>query len=226
MDGQNTILSVIGPLANSIASLQFVMRAVMTQQPWLHDPLCLEIPWRLDQEQQMSQLVTSGGKLSFGVTKHNNSVQPHPPVQRGMDIVCKALAKLGHTMFPWDPNPPDMKLFELTFLSWIYDGGKDVHESFGLSGEPPAPQIEASYGKEPKGEMTASQIAANNVAKREAQKDYMEYWNSTVGLTGTGRPADFVVCPVAPSAAVDPTNMRHYAYTMWVNCLDCKYTED
>lgn len=37
-----------------------------------------------------------------------------------------------------------------------------------------------------------------NVTKRDLQKQYMEYWNSTAGLTDTGRPVDCIIAPVAP----------------------------
>lgn len=68
--------------------------------------------------------------------------------------------------------------------------------------------------------MTASQIAALNVHKREYQKKYMDYWNSTAALTGTGRPVDGVLCPIASHAAVIPTQYEHVGYTTWVNVLD------
>lgn len=218
MDGQNSVLSVIGPLATSIASIQFVMRAVLSTQPWLHDPNCHEIPWRLDQEQQMAELITSGQKMSFGILTDDGVVQPHPPIARGMDIVTKALSKLGHTMLDWKPDPSHTELSDLTFKTWMYDGGRDIHGAFGLSGEPPAPQIEGVYGKGPTEEKTATHIHEVNVAKRELQKSYMEYWNSTAQTSGTGRPADCVICPVAPSAAAAPTHLRHYGKRRVFRC--------
>lgn len=36
MDGQNTVLSVVGPLATSIRSLRLVFKSLLTQAPWLH----------------------------------------------------------------------------------------------------------------------------------------------------------------------------------------------
>jgi amidase len=72
-----------------------------------------------------------------------------------------------------------------------------------------ASQIAATYGTL-KAEYTASQIAAANVAKRQYQKEYMEYWNSTSALTGTGRPVDAIISPVAPFAAARPDMYDHY----------------
>jgi amidase len=56
----------------------------------------------------------------------------------------------------------------------------------------------------------ATQIAAVNVEKRQYQKEYMEYWNSTVQATGTGRPIDAVICPLAPFAAARPGRYSYY----------------
>lgn len=67
---------------------------------------------------------------------------------------------------------------------------------------------------------SASEIAALNVRKREYQKQYMDYWNSTAELTGTGRPVDGVICPTAPHAAVLPCKYDHVGYSSFVNLLD------
>ena len=104
--------------------------------------------------------------------------------------------------------------------SWTYDGGEDIHKAFNLSGEPLAPQVAATYGEKPREQWKASQIAENNVAKREYQKEYMEYWNSTETLTGTGRPVDALIIPVAPFSAPRPTKYTYYGYTTIFNLLD------
>ena len=95
-----------------------------------------------------------------------------------------------------------------------------MHAAFGLSGESIAPQVSLSYGTAPSGEMNASKIAATNVAKREFQKEYMEYWNSTKDLTNTGRPIDAFITPVAPFTAARPETFKYYGYTTFVNLLD------
>lgn len=97
------------------------------------------------------------------------------------------------------------------------DGGTDFKHHFDLSGEVQAPQVIVGQGGT---EMVASQIAALNVSKREYQKQYLDYWNSTAALTGTGRPVDGFICPLAPHAAVIPTEYDHTGYTTFVNVLD------
>lgn len=97
------------------------------------------------------------------------------------------------------------------------DGGADVTEHFALSGEEPVEQIILETGLPQK---TASEIAALNIAKREWQKKYMDYWNSTAKLTGTGRPVDGVFVPPAPHAAVIPQKSAPVGYTSFLNVLD------
>ena len=97
------------------------------------------------------------------------------------------------------------------------DGGADLRYHCGLSGEPQAAQIIVSKDGT---ELTASGVFALNVAKREYQKLYMDYWNSTAALTGTGRPVDGFFCPLAPHAAVIPTQYEYVTYTGFVNLLD------
>ena len=100
MDGQNTILSVVGPLSSTVGGLRLAMKSLLSQQPWLHDPLVHEIPWRDEQEKEISDLISSAtsgkGGLAFGIMESDGNVTPHPPVQRAMKLVVEVLVKLGH----------------------------------------------------------------------------------------------------------------------------------
>lgn len=99
MDGQNSILSVVGPLSSSVEGLQLVIKSILSQEPWFHDPLVAEMPWRDEIEKQVLAMVEtagSGSKLAFGVLRHDGVVTPHPPVRRAVDIVVQTLQKLGH----------------------------------------------------------------------------------------------------------------------------------
>lgn len=218
MDGQNSILSVVGPLSQSAASLRLVVKSLLSQQPWLHDPLCHEIPWREDHEKQMQDLVSTS-TLVFGIIKHDGVVTPHPPLQRALDTVTKTVEKLGHKVIEWKP-PSHEAGIDILLKTWTYDGGADVHGALGLSGEPIAPQVSVLYGSEPSEQADASKIAATNIAKREYQKAYMEYWNSTIDQTGTGRPVDALIAPAAPFAAARPNSYKYYGYSSIFNVLD------
>lgn len=95
MDGQNSVLSVVGPLSQSVASLRLLIKSLLAQQPWLHDPLCNEIPWRQHHEDQITDIIHSS-HLAFGFYKHDGTITPHPPVQRAIDVVVETLKRLGH----------------------------------------------------------------------------------------------------------------------------------
>lgn len=88
----------------------------------------------------------------------------------------------------------------------------------GLSGEQLVAEV--LVGQETDPHANALQVAAINVQKREYQKLYMEYWNSTAEHTGTGRPVDGLLCPVAPHASVTRGKYKHYGYSSFVNVLD------
>ena len=75
-------------------------------------------------------------------------------------------------------------------------------------------QISSMYG-EKRAEASASKISANNIAKREYQKEYMEYWNSTADSTSTGRPVDAIIAPLAPFAAAKPKRYEYYGCTFF-----------
>ncbi|KAF1850388.1 amidase [Cucurbitaria berberidis CBS 394.84] len=224
MDGQNSILSVVGPIASNVASLRLVTQALLDQKPWLLDPLVHEIPWRYDHENAILENVhdgrgtkKAGGKLSFGVMRTDGIVNPTPPIRRAIDTLVKALQSAGHEVIPWDP-PSHKPIQDVGFKSWIYDGGADVRSAFALSGEPMASQIDF-YGSLDR-EFTASEIAATNVELRRLKKEYLDYWVGTQALTGTGRPVDAVICPLAPWPAARPGRYRYYGYSTWVNFLD------
>lgn len=107
IDGQNTIVSVIGPIAPTARSLELLFKAVLSQQPWYHDPLVLEIPWRDEHVHETRALIegakTGFASLAFGILRHDGVARIHPPIARGLKLVERTLQRLGHKMIPWDP---------------------------------------------------------------------------------------------------------------------------
>jgi amidase len=47
--------------------------------------------------------------------------------------------------------------------------------------------------------------------KRDIREEYLDYWNASVKLTGTGRPVDAILSPCAPYVA-PPHNMNRYVF--------------
>lgn len=223
MDGQNSVLSVVGPLATTVGAVKLLMKAVLSKSPWLHDPLVMEMPWRdaVEQETRNNIRAAAAGnsKLSFAVLRHDGVVGLHPPVARAIQLCADALVEAGHEVIEWEPPSHEVGV-DIILNAWKYDGGSDIHEAMALSGEPIAPQVSMLYGDAPVEQYSAAQISANNIALREWRKQYLDYWNSTAELTESGRPVDAFIAPLAPFAAARPEKFTYYGYTMFVNGLD------
>lgn len=101
LDGQNTVLSAVGPLATSARDMRLVMRSLLSTKPWLFDPLVVELPYRDEAENEARKLATD--QLVFGIMAHDGAVTPHPPVARAMEIVRSTIEKMGHKVVEWTP---------------------------------------------------------------------------------------------------------------------------
>ncbi|THX92793.1 amidase [Aureobasidium pullulans] len=213
-DGAPSILSVVGPLSSSSAGLKLAVQSILQTEPWQRDPRVHPLPWRNEQEEAAKQLAQDK-KLTFAVLKHDGLCAPHPPIKRALEETVQKLESLGHKVIEWQP-PSHSKLQDICVKAWGYDGGADAARAFALSGEEPKPNI--MFAEAP--QANATDIMRNQVEKRDAEKEYMEYWNSTSQLTGTGRPVDAIISPLAPFTAARPNKYTSYSYSVWVNVLD------
>ncbi|KAI8931479.1 hypothetical protein NX059_011147 [Plenodomus lindquistii] len=216
MDGQNSILSVVGPLATNAASLRLLTQAILQQQPWDIDPAIHPIPWRSSASDDITSRQQSGN-LVFAVYKTDSVVTPHPPVLRAIDETVAALKAAGHEVVEWTP-PSHKHIVDTTLQTWTFDAGRDVQRAFALSGEPMAPQISFFQDIPADQEYSATQIAQTNRTLRALRKEYLDYWNEMTGRGG--RRVDAVVCPVAPFAGARRERYTYYAYSTWVNAMD------
>ncbi|KAK6085993.1 hypothetical protein SCUP515_00354 [Seiridium cupressi] len=216
MDGQNTVLSVVGPLASSAGGVKLLTKAILSAEPWLYDPYVTEMPWRSDVEAQTKDYLDSS-QLAIGILDHDGRVGVHPPLKRALKMLGDVFSKAGHKVIDWQP-PDHSVIVDLVSKTWTYDGGEDVLKDFKLSGEPWVPQVDVVAKSQP--QATASDIAAVNRQLREKRKEYLDYWNSTKSATGTGRPVDAFVSPCAPFTAALKSKYDYYGYSMYVNGLD------
>lgn len=92
--GQESISSVLGPMATSISALKLFTKAIIDACPWDRDPLAIRKAWN---EEEYRLVEHGGGKgLCFAILWDNKVVKPHPPLIRAMHLVKEALEKEGH----------------------------------------------------------------------------------------------------------------------------------
>ena len=92
-------------MAADLSSLELAMKAVLDTCPWQDDCDVTEIPWR-DEKLQSTRSRTArrgekDGKLVFAVMDCDGYVRPHPPVQRAIGLVTKALLQQGYEVCRW-----------------------------------------------------------------------------------------------------------------------------
>eukprot|EP01113_Clastostelium_recurvatum_P011299 TRINITY_DN15728_c0_g1_i1.p1 TRINITY_DN15728_c0_g1~~TRINITY_DN15728_c0_g1_i1.p1 ORF type:complete len:247 (-),score=51.64 TRINITY_DN15728_c0_g1_i1:20-760(-) len=165
-------------------------------------------------------------------------------MRRALDVISTTLRSLGHHVIDWydaapagsvsatssaspttppSTTPPSLEeLCGIAVKAFLLDAGVDVHKAFALSGEKLFNHVVQFYGTEPDSEKEkrASELAAVNVEKREAQKAFMEYWNESKNRSGTGRPVDVIICPPAPFCPAIPGTYLYYTFSGWISALD------
>lgn len=209
--GQTIVNSAIGFMSTSLAALPLIMNSVLSTQPWLRDPDVVEIPWR-------SHLTETPKKLCFAVIRNDGICTPHPPIARGVEIAVDAVKKGGHEVLEWQP-PHHMHGLEVHAACLSADGGRDVWKQLNILHEPLIPALE-EFRDGPRDPMSVLDYQEYALKRNRYIAEYMEYWNSTVAMTGTGRPVDAIIMPVAPHAAVVPGKYYHYGYTEIADLLN------
>ncbi len=94
-EGQESISSVLGPMASSLSAVKRFTKAVIDAKPWKRDPLVVRKPWNA--EEYALEDHGHGIGLCFAFMWDNDFVKPHPPLRRAMEILKKALETAGHT---------------------------------------------------------------------------------------------------------------------------------
>ncbi|KAK2740133.1 hypothetical protein FQN57_006248 [Myotisia sp. PD_48] len=199
LSGQESVLSVNGPMAKNIESIALWSSIVTNSQPWLNDPKCIPIPWRS---------VEIKPKLKIGILWDDGMVRPTPPVRRALKETAEKLKKAGHEVIDWEPtgHAEAENILDRFFLS---DGGKSVEKLLAMSDEPIRPEMER-YGRAVDHGVYA--LWKIHQERNALQKAYMDRWNAN--------DIDALITPTTPFAAVEHSKFRHVAYTGVYNILD------
>ena len=109
--GQNTYRSTLGFMSTSLEGCELALKSVLSTKPWLQDPAVVPIPYRQEVfDDVLSRADTTTGRakagqrpLKLGIMWRDGSVEPHPPIRRGMAMVAEAVKKAGHKLVDWNP---------------------------------------------------------------------------------------------------------------------------
>ncbi|KAF7869862.1 hypothetical protein EAF04_004646 [Stromatinia cepivora] len=215
MEGQETVHSVCGPIAHSVADMRLFVQAVLAEEPWKFDAKVVPMPWRQSEADVIKSRILDGG-LTIGYYDCDGNVLPHPPVLRGIKTVADTLKKRGHEVFKWTPYKHD---HAHNLINAIYgaDAGKDIHSVLSASGEPAIPNI-SDFVNPSTTPLSLNELWDVHLQKWTYQCEYLEQFR--VMEEKLGREIDAIVAPVAPTAAVRHDCYRYYAYTSVINLLD------
>ncbi|KZT29148.1 general amidase [Neolentinus lepideus HHB14362 ss-1] len=225
MLGQDSVPSVFGPLANSLSGVKLFTQAVVASEPWRLDPLCVRKKW--DQDAYELKEHGGGNGMCFAVLWDDGWVKPHPPVIRALETVKKALEAQGQKVIDWVPLK-HKEVVDNVGAIWAAGAAEDYRVTTQPTGEPVLATmseddntvVESTFRPSHSDTVSAYQLWQLHLKKRELRKEYLDYWEATVEKTGTGRPVDAIIAPVAPYAAPPHGKNLSSAYTTVWNGLD------
>lgn len=211
MEGQDSILSVLGPLTNSIAGVKAFTKAVVGEKPWLKDPLAVRKPWSEDEYKLVDH--GNGTKLCFAILWNDGVTVPHPPVIRGLEETKRALLAAGHQVIDWTPLKHE-EFYKAAGAIWGAAAAEDYRMATAPSGEPVIASMELSAEdlsvlppesvpafRPPPNGISSYELWQVQKKKRDIRQEYLDYWNATAAETGTGRPVDAIISPCAAYVA-------------------------
>lgn len=91
--GQDSVLSVLGPMSGSAEGLSVLMKACAGREPWNRDPIAVRKRW----DDVDEKYTDNGDKLCFGILWDDKDTLPTPPIRRALEITKRALVEAGHT---------------------------------------------------------------------------------------------------------------------------------
>ncbi|KAJ5211857.1 acetamidase [Penicillium cinerascens] len=215
MEGQETVHSVVGPIAHSAEDLKLFLTSVLAEEPWKYDPKVVPIPWRQAEEDAVKSKLHSGG-LTLGYFSCDGVVLPHPPILRGIEKVVSTLNQNGHSVHPWTPYKHD---FGHDLINNIYaaDGSTDVLSNINASGEPSIPNIKDLLNPD-KGQINMNELWDVHLKKWDYQSEYLDKWREFEDRLG--KEVDAIIAPITATAAIRHNQFRYYGYASVINLLD------
>lgn len=193
--GQEAVISSAGPMCRSPEDIRLFMTSALAQKPWLQDPQCLPMPWRTEHE-------ILPKKLCFGWSLDDDRVQATPPVRRALEIVRDKLLAAGHAVIEFKPHEM-LEAQDISQKMLTADGGEEFQRETQVFDEPLHPEVEEWLRKSAIAAKTSVSETWQTQHRRTlfAQR-WLQRWEETADVTGTGRPMDGLIMQTLPFPAV------------------------
>ncbi|KAK5312773.1 hypothetical protein LTR93_011194 [Exophiala xenobiotica] len=198
--GQEALRSVAGPLANSIDSVELLMKSVLAQEPWEIETSLVPLPWRS---------VPAKRDITVGIMHSNGLVKPHPPVQRAMRYAESKLTEAGIKVVTWE-SFRHQDAFNLLGTLFFADGAESHRKVLAESGEPIHRLTEFVMTGARK--LTFEEYWQSHIDRERLRSEYHQLMKQ--------RGVDCILCPVTNGVATRQGNNEYWFYTGLWNILD------
>ncbi|EEA25198.1 hypothetical protein TMatcc_006581 [Talaromyces marneffei ATCC 18224] len=209
--GSSIIRAVAGPLARGVDGLELYVRTVLGFNPWEWDFSTVHLPWR-----EAEYLIGKRRRLCFAFMPHDSVVLPHPPIQRGMNLLKNALQEAGHQVI--DIEPFDGKeIIDLSRKIWAASGSEELIEILATLQEPLIPEAEQPDLSQA---LTSREYQDCYVQANIIRQKYLDKWQETKYRTRTGHPVDVIIMPSGGHVAPPHGTMEYFTYEAISNLLE------
>ncbi|KAH7928818.1 amidase [Leucogyrophana mollusca] len=202
--GQDGIYVSTGPMCRSAQDMTTFLHALSGSKPYLIDPTLIPISFDLPDLSQR--------KLRVGVMMHDQSVLPHPPMLRAMQLAKEKLdAAPNIEVVEYQPYNHALG-YALAHEMYMEDGGKTYRKMLKDGGEDILPLGEWVISEHLVKDHDAIGMWQLHDKRDSFRREYSDHWNK-IGC-------DVVLCPPFLGTASRHDTAKYWSYTAIWNLLD------
>ncbi|GMM28044.1 hypothetical protein DAMA08_007600 [Martiniozyma asiatica (nom. inval.)] len=208
--GQESVVSVVGPLANSVKDIELFMKSYINEgKPWDEDQWSIPVLWR-----DVSKPIP--GNVTVAIMYDNGQVKPHPPILRGLNFAAQKLKAAGVNIVEFDPIDTK-KAYDVVNKMFTCDNNFEQKSLLRPSGEPLLPLTKLALSFSEGKEYTVTQNRELNYERDLMRQKYLNYF--------VDNKIDFIISPAGVGVAGvgiedGQAGPGYWGYTSLFNVLD------
>lgn len=207
--GRESIIGVVGPLAQSREDMNLFMKVILDAQPWLDDPALVPIPWRT--------ITLSSTNFTIAVLWDDDVVHPHPPITRALRETVECLTKAGIRVIDWQAID-HQKSWDLISALYYCNGVEEERQLLSDVNEKCLPLTDWIFNQPQVKKRNWTEMNELIVERENYRTNYTTIWNERE--TQNNCSIDCLLAPVGPSAAPLHDTAKWWGYTSVWNLLD------